>query len=139
MGKAIQIVNETTFKLSARGNDYTLVREKNEWAMYVVNASVRAWRNGFAIPKYFKTLKDVEAKYKSWLGISELTDDIRTANYKVGQPISVTNNEGTEDYKILAIHSDFMQLSRLSDQWLVSLYEENYHLINNTSEKGKVS
>jgi len=135
MTVAIEVVNETTFKLSARGNDYTLVQEENEWAMYVVNASVRAWRNGFAIPKYFKTLKDVEAKYKSWVGISELTEDIKTIDYKIGQKISVTNNEGTEDYKILAIHSDSMQLRRLSDQWLVSLYEDNYDLIEQSKNQ----
>lgn len=72
MASQIEMVNETTFKLSARGNDYTLIKEGSEWAMYVVNASVRAWRNGFAIPKYFNTLEAVEKKYKSWKGISAL-------------------------------------------------------------------
>jgi len=131
MANVIEVINETTFKLSSRGNDYTLVKEKHEWAMYVVNASVRAWRNGFAIPKHFKTLKDVEKKYKSWVGISELTEDIKTIIYKIGQKISVTTDEGTEDYNILAIHANCMQLRRLSDQWLVSLHEENYNLIEN--------
>tara|TARA_Y100001949_G_C15836390_1_gene264289 strand:+ start:366 stop:632 length:267 start_codon:yes stop_codon:yes gene_type:complete len=72
MANAIQVVNDNTFKLKARGNEYTLVKEGDQWAMYVVNASVRAWNNGFAIPKYFDSLEQVEAKYKSWKGISLL-------------------------------------------------------------------
>lgn len=40
--------------------------------MYVVNASVRAWNNGYAIPKFFGSLEAVEKHYKSWIGVSKL-------------------------------------------------------------------
>lgn len=72
MTNAIQVVNDNTFTLKARGNEYTLINEGNRWAMYVVNASVKAWNNGYAIPKHFETLEQVEAKYKSWKGINQL-------------------------------------------------------------------
>jgi hypothetical protein len=72
MNNIIQTIDENTFTMKARGNDYTLINEGNRWAMYVVNASVRAWNNGYAIPKHFDTLEQVEAKYKSWKGISQL-------------------------------------------------------------------
>lgn len=74
MANAIQMIDENTFKLTARGSEMTLVRESGEWVMYTVNASVRAWNNGFSIPKYFKTLADVEARYKTWRGIAVLVD-----------------------------------------------------------------
>lgn len=73
MANSIQMIDENTFKLSARGSEMTLVREGGEWAMYTVNAAVRAWNNGFSIPKYFRTLAEVETKYKTWRGIAALT------------------------------------------------------------------
>lgn len=70
--QAIEMRGNGEFSLSARGCDYTLKRENDRWAMYVVNAAVRAWNRGFAIPKYFDSLEAVEAKYKAWAGISNL-------------------------------------------------------------------
>jgi hypothetical protein len=62
------------YKLTARGNEFTLRFDDifGQWAMYTVNAAVRAWNRGFAIPKFFDTLEDVERAYKSWKGIVAL-------------------------------------------------------------------
>lgn len=70
----IEQINDYTFKVVSRGSEMTLVKERDEWVMYTVNAMVKVYNNGFAIPKYFPTLKDVEKKYKSWRGISSLLD-----------------------------------------------------------------
>lgn len=70
--QAIEMKSAGEFTLSARGCDYTLKLEKDRWAMYVVNAAVRAWNRGFAVPKYFENLAAVEAKYKAWTGIANL-------------------------------------------------------------------
>ena len=72
MKNVIQMINETTFKLSKGVHDMTLRFERGEWAMYTVNPMVRAYNRGWATPKYFPTLEAVEAKYKSWRGISAL-------------------------------------------------------------------
>lgn len=72
MASAIQMVSKDEYKLQSRGCCFTLKREGNQWAMYAVNAAVRAWNRGFAVPKYFDNLEAVEAKYKSWRGIAEL-------------------------------------------------------------------
>lgn len=71
---AIMMTANKTFTLTARGNDMTLSfdEKREEWVMYTVNAAVRAWNRGFATPKFFKTLADVEAKYKAWRGIAAL-------------------------------------------------------------------
>jgi hypothetical protein len=68
----IEMKSESVYALSAHGCDYTLKLENGRWAMYVVNAAVRAWNRGFATPKYFDNLAAVEAKYKSWSGIEAL-------------------------------------------------------------------
>ncbi len=68
----INMLSSTKYYLESRGNKMTLVKEGDEWAMYVVNASVRAWRRGYAIPRYFASLDEVEKKYKTWRGISQL-------------------------------------------------------------------
>ncbi|NMV37215.1 hypothetical protein [Ralstonia insidiosa] len=70
--QAIQVTGENSFFLRARGAEMTLKKEGERWAMYTVNAAVRAWRKGFAIPKYFDSLQAVEAKYKAWRGIAAL-------------------------------------------------------------------
>jgi hypothetical protein len=74
MAHAIVMTGEKEFKLTARGCDFTLVFDvqRNEWAMYTVNAMVRAYNRGYAIPKFFATLAEVEAKYKAWRGIAVL-------------------------------------------------------------------
>lgn len=70
----IQMISDTEFKTVSRGNEFTLIKEKDRWAMYVVNAAVRAWNRGFAAPKYFNSLQEVEEKYKTWRGISQLIE-----------------------------------------------------------------
>lgn len=72
MKNVIQMINETRFTLSRGAHDMTLVKERGEWAMYTVNPMVRAYNRGHATPKFFPTLEAVEAKYKSWRGISTL-------------------------------------------------------------------
>jgi len=70
----IEKISDTEYMLVSRGAEMTLIRADGQWEMYVVNASVRAWRNGVAIPKFFSTLEDVETRYKSWRGIAELVN-----------------------------------------------------------------
>lgn len=72
MKNAIEIVDENTFRLVSRGNEMTLARKGDGWTVTTVNACVRAWRNGFATPKFFADLAQVEAAYKSWRGIAAL-------------------------------------------------------------------
>lgn len=60
------------FSLQAGGHSMELKREGTRWAMYTVNAAVRAYRHGFAVPKYFNSLPEVESTYKSWRGIASL-------------------------------------------------------------------
>lgn len=75
MANAIIQTGEKEFQLTARGNEFTLSFNANrdQWQMMTVNAAVRAWNRGFAIPKFFATLEEVEAKYKAWRGIVALT------------------------------------------------------------------
>lgn len=70
---AIQMVNEKTFTLINRGHEMTLLKIEDGWEMWTSNAATRAWR--MMIPKFFETLKDVEAHYKSWKGVSELIEE----------------------------------------------------------------
>jgi rRNA processing protein Krr1/Pno1 len=69
------MIDNNTFRLNARGSEMTLKRSKDGWNMHTVNAAVRAWNRGFAIPKSFSTLAEVEAKYKSWRGIASLATE----------------------------------------------------------------
>lgn len=72
MKNAIQLRDDGSYYLTANGCEMTLQKDGERWAMYSVNAVVKAYRNGYAIPKYFDTLDDVEARYKSWRGIAAL-------------------------------------------------------------------
>jgi hypothetical protein len=76
MANAIQKTGDNEYKLMARGCDFTLTfdAKSKKWEMYTVNASVRAYNNGYAIPKFFDSLDEVEAKYKSWRGIKALIE-----------------------------------------------------------------
>ena len=69
-----QMIDCNTYALKARGCEMTLMREQNGWSMYTVNAAVRAWNRGYAVPRSFATLEDVEARYKSWRGIAALVN-----------------------------------------------------------------
>lgn len=70
---AIQMTADNSFSLVARGCRMTLRKENDgRWVMYTVNAMVMAYNRGFATPKYFATLEDVERRYKTWRGIAAL-------------------------------------------------------------------
>ena len=75
MKNVIQMIDENTFRLVARGSEMTLARTEDGWTMTTLNASVRAWNNGFAVPKRFADLAAVEAAYKTWRGIAALVND----------------------------------------------------------------
>lgn len=68
----IEQVGDNTFRMTRGAHDMTLTREDDRWVMYTVNPVVRAYNRGFATPKFFATLADVEAKYKSWRGVGAL-------------------------------------------------------------------
>lgn len=74
MANAIMMTGENEFFLIARGAEMTLKRDevRGEWVMYTVNAMVQAYNRGFATPKFFHSLAEVEAKYKTWRGIAAL-------------------------------------------------------------------
>lgn len=77
MANAITMVNDKKYTLRARGCDFTLEQQENgKWWMTVMNAAVRAYNNGFSMPKEFDSLKDVEKQYKSWAGISQLVESL---------------------------------------------------------------
>lgn len=66
-------VNDKHYKLTARGSEMNLkLDDEGYWVMYTVNAAVRAFRRGYAIPKFHKSLKEVEERYKTWAGIAAL-------------------------------------------------------------------
>lgn len=65
-------LDQDHFSLQSGGHSMELKREGLRWAMYTVNAAVRAYRRGFASPKYFDSLTEVEGAYKSWRGIATL-------------------------------------------------------------------
>lgn len=71
----IQQVSNTEFRLRSRGADMTLIKRNERWEVYVVNATVKAYRRGVASPKYFDNLAEIESKYKSWAGISALVNE----------------------------------------------------------------
>lgn len=71
----ILMQSESEYFLKVRGNEMTLRHEGDRWAMYTVNAAVRAWSRGFANPRYFDNLEAVEAHYKAWRGITALVAD----------------------------------------------------------------
>lgn len=61
-----------------------LQRVGDHWRMKTSNASSRAWSLGGESWKDFANLADVEAKYKSWRGISALLESATrgpTANF----------------------------------------------------------
>lgn len=76
MKNAIEVIDENTYRLVARGNEMTLTRLADGWSMSTVNAAVRAWNRGYAVPKGFATLADVEAQYKTWRGVAALIDSL---------------------------------------------------------------
>ena len=72
MATSIVQVSNHHFKRETPGTSMDLKFEGDRWAMYTVNATVRAYNRGIATPKFFKDLKAVEEKYKTWKGIAAL-------------------------------------------------------------------
>ena len=73
----ITMVSLNKFTTSVRGHNFTIERMPTGiWWVIVVNASVHAYNGGVAMPKEFDTLEEVEARYKSLRGISELVSDL---------------------------------------------------------------
>lgn len=71
----INQLNETTYQTTARGMTLTLTAVDynfGKWVVEVDNASARAWNRGRPAWKYFDTLDEVEARYKSFRGIAAL-------------------------------------------------------------------
>ncbi|MGX1201120.1 hypothetical protein [Marinobacter sp. MBR-105] len=66
----IHMINENEFELVARGQHMTLFRKGDDWEMWTTNATTRAW--GGPSIKVFPSLEAVEAKYKTWKGITKL-------------------------------------------------------------------
>ena len=62
------------FYLESRGHKMTLTFDNNLnlWEMHTDNASSRAWR-GLGV-RFFDSLEEVERSYKSWRGVSQLTE-----------------------------------------------------------------
>lgn len=68
----IEWIDKQTFQLKACGSEMTLVKERDGWSMYTVNAAVRAYRGGVPSQKRFPSLIAMEAHYKSWQGFWRL-------------------------------------------------------------------
>lgn len=74
---AIEQIDEKTFRTTARGTTMTLIRATDGWDMMSRNASTQAWNRGMPSIKHFGSLAEVESRYKSWKGISQLLADHR--------------------------------------------------------------
>lgn len=70
----IQQLDEKRFSLEVRGMQMTLEPYRDGWRMKVVSATTRVWSLGGESWKEFNSLAEVEAKYKSWRGITSLLD-----------------------------------------------------------------
>ncbi|MGO4801161.1 hypothetical protein ACEN2T_17925 [Pseudomonas sp. W22_MBD1_FP4] len=68
----IQQINETSYALDARGSRMVLEQIHSGWRMKTRNAATRVWGLGGESWKEFRSLAEVEAKYKSWKGIAAL-------------------------------------------------------------------
>ena len=69
----IEQVSATEFKLTKGAHQMTLGRnEDGSWSMTTHNPCTRAWRGRLGSLKRFETLSDVEERYKSWRGVSDL-------------------------------------------------------------------
>lgn len=68
----IQQINETTYTANnGKGTELTLIKsEAGYWTVYASNAATRAWRT--AGLKVFWSLKEAEAKYKTFRGLASL-------------------------------------------------------------------
>ena len=67
---SFQMIDSNTVQATVRGTEYTVVRRQYGFRVYVVNAMVRAYRNGYAIGKDFASLAAVEAAYKGLRGVA---------------------------------------------------------------------
>lgn len=65
-----QIIDSNTVTTTTRGSDYTVIRKGEYFYVWCVNASSRAYRRGFPVPRMFKTLAEVEQAYKGLHGVA---------------------------------------------------------------------
>jgi hypothetical protein len=65
-----QIIDSNTVKTIARGSEYTVIRFGDEFHVYCVNASSRAYRRGHPVGRQFATLAEVEKAYKGLQGVA---------------------------------------------------------------------
>jgi len=79
MKNTIEMISDTEFALTSRGNRFTLKYCVDDgdcdylpWTMECVNASTKAWRGAMPSMRHFESLRDVEGHYKSWIGITDL-------------------------------------------------------------------
>jgi hypothetical protein len=80
MNNGFLYVNETTVKTTMNGTEYTVMRYRDGFRVFVVNAMVQAYRNGFATPRDFATLEAVEKKYKGLAGVAAVFPQIGEAD-----------------------------------------------------------
>jgi len=74
----IQQIDDNTYHTVNGASAMTLTREGSKgWQMMTSNPSTRAWNRGPSI-KHFQSLQEIEAKYKSWRGVSILITDHAT-------------------------------------------------------------
>ena len=70
----IQQLDESSYAVVARGSRMVLEKTQSGWRMRTSNASTRVWSLCGESWKDFDTLEEVEARYKSWRGITQLMD-----------------------------------------------------------------
>jgi hypothetical protein len=69
----IEIVSSTEFRLTRGQHRMTLRKQTwGSWEMYTDNVAARAYNHGFPGVHTFRTLEEVERRYKSWRGIAAL-------------------------------------------------------------------
>jgi len=75
MASIIEQTGKDDFELHHRGNRMLLMRKADHWEMWTDNASTRAWNGGLPSVKVFRSLVEVEEKYKAWKGVSQLVEE----------------------------------------------------------------
>ncbi len=70
---AIQVIAENTYFVQARGQRITVQKNPETmtipWSVFVDNASARVWNRGLSSSKWFNSLEEIEAQYKSLRGL----------------------------------------------------------------------
>lgn len=68
----IQQINDNSYATSVRGTHMVLEKTTKGWRVKTRNAATRVWGIGGESWKDFDSLAQVEARYKSWRGITAL-------------------------------------------------------------------